>query len=191
MDRNGSANLTISEMREFASFDHAGQRYIQRSLDVGLARCDALARWGESAAQIASIRAQYGYYQDLRLLREVRPDEYDIEDLDLFMGKLTRLAAFDLSQGALASFSAFRFLYERLLGAWVRPWLPAAFCGAAALPQIRPERRRQLLHSISETAATAQGWSEREAQFLPEWIEPEDQAMPEDRLPRPASGQAR
>src|SRR3546814_7070308 len=31
------------------------------------------------------------------------------------------MAAFDLAQEKLSSFSAFRFLYERLLGAWARP----------------------------------------------------------------------
>ncbi|MBH0111378.1 hypothetical protein I5E68_00245 [Novosphingobium sp. YJ-S2-02] len=175
MDKTGTASLTISEMREFASFDAGEQRYIRRSLDVGFERHDAAERWGRDAAEVASIKAQYGYYQDLRVLRGVRPDEYDLEDIDLFMGKLMRMAAFDLAQERLSSFSAFRFLYERLLGAWVRPWLPSAFCGAAALPQIRPERRKCLLHSISEAAATAPAWSEREPAFLPEWIE-EDEA---------------
>ncbi|MDP5122979.1 MAG: hypothetical protein NWP84_03770, partial [Cyanobium sp. MAG_04] len=40
--------------------------------------------------------------------------------------------AFDLSQERINSFSAFRFLYERLLGAAARPYLPAAFCAAMA-----------------------------------------------------------
>ena len=71
---------------------------------------------------------------------------------------------------------AFRFLYERLLGAEVRPWLPGAFCGAAALPHIRPERRKELLQSISEAAATAPGWSMRAPRFFPEFVELEDAA---------------
>lgn len=89
------------------------------------------------------------------------------------MGTLVRLTAFDLSQERLESFSAYRFLYERLLGARIRPWLPAAFCCAAALPQIRPDRRKALLHSISEAAATAPGWSTREPCFFPEWVDKE------------------
>jgi len=82
-----------------------------------------------------------------------------------------RCAAFDLEQERLASFSAFRFLYERLLGAKVRPYLPAAFCAASALPAIRPERRKMLLQSLSEAAATAPGWSEREPGFYPEYVD--------------------
>jgi len=65
-------------------------------------------------------------------------------------------------QEKIASFSAFRFLYERLLGADVRPLLPSVFCSAAALPQIRPNQRKVLLQSLSEAAATAPGWSTRE-----------------------------
>ena len=74
----------------------------------------------------------------------------------------------------LTSFSAFRFLYERLIGAEVRPWLPSLFCAAAALPHLHPELRRQLLQSISEAAATAAGWSSRQPAFFPHWVEKVD-----------------
>jgi len=78
-----------------------------------------------------------------------------------------------LAQEKLTGFASFRFLYERLLGADARPWLPSAFCAASALPQIRPERRKKLLQSISEAAATAPGWSTREPAFFPEWVDKE------------------
>lgn len=169
----GTASLTISELREFAGFTPCEQRYIKRSLDIGLGRQDAFKLWARNAEEMASIRSQYVAYQDLKALRPLRPEESGFDGLDGFMGKLMRMTAFDLSQDRISSFSAFRFLYERLLGAWARPWLPGAFCGAAALPQIRPDRRKQLLHSISEAAATAPGWSDREPSFYPEWIEKE------------------
>jgi len=35
------ASLAIAELREFASFSACEQRYIKRSLDVGLGRQDA------------------------------------------------------------------------------------------------------------------------------------------------------
>ena len=69
------------------------------------------------------------------------------------------------------SVARYQPVYERLLGADVRPWLPSAFCAAAALPQIRPECRKELLQSLSEAAATAPGWSDREPAFYPEYIE--------------------
>lgn len=173
MTHTGKATITIGELREFASFTSCEQRYIRRSLDVGLGRQDALGLWARDAAEASSIRKQYEAYVDLASLREMRPDEFGFDDIETFVGRMVRIAAFDLAQERIESFPAFRFLYERLLGAWVRPWLPGAFCGAAALPQIRPDRRRTLLHSISEAAATAHGWSEREPSFYPEWIEKE------------------
>ena len=171
MGHTGTKSLTIGEMREFAGFTAAEQRYIKRSLDIGLGRQDAFKLWARDADEIASIRSQYVSYQDLKAIRSAIPDPSAREGFEPFVGKLVRLAAFDLMAGRIECFSAFRFLYERLLGAQVRPWLPSVFCAAAALPQIRPESRKALLHSISEAAATAPGWSEREPEFFPEWVE--------------------
>ena len=173
MANTTAASLTIAELREFASFDAAEQRYIKRSLDIGLGRQDAFKLWARDASETASIRSQYVVYQELKALRATMPSETGFEELEAFMGKLLRITAFDLAQERLSGFSSFRFLYERLLGAEVRPWLPSAFCAAAALPQIRPERRKGLLQSISEAAATAPGWSERAPSFYPEWVEKE------------------
>ncbi len=163
--------MPIAEMREFAGFAPAEQRYIKRSLDIGLARTDAFRLWGRSEAENTAIRRQYVAYQELSALRALIPQEGSASEVEHFLGKLVRLAAFDLEQERIATFAAFRFLYERLLGAAVRPYLPAAFCAAAALPQIRPERRKLLLQSLSEAAATAPGWSPREPSFYPEYVE--------------------
>lgn len=169
----GTASLAIAEMREFASFSPGEQRYIRRSLDIGLGRHDAVGRWARNAAESCSIRNQSEMYGDLNMLRRTVPSESTLDGLSGFIGTLIRVAAFDLAQERIASFGAFRFLYERLLGAEVRPFLPSAFCAAAALPQIRPARRRILLQSISEAAATAPGWSLQTPRFYPEWVEKE------------------
>ncbi len=163
--------MPIAEMREFAGFAPCEQRYIKRSLDIGLARTDAFRRWGRSEAENTAIRRQYVAYQDLKALRGLVPQDGALHEVEAFLGKLVRVAAFDLEQERLASFSAFRFLYERLLGAQARPYLPAAFCAASALPSIRPEWRKVLLQSLSEVAATAPGWSVREPVFLPEYVD--------------------
>ncbi|WP_225207017.1 hypothetical protein [Novosphingobium huizhouense] len=169
----GSAMQIFAEMREFAGFTAGAQRYIRRSLDIGLLRQDAFRVWARDAAEAASIRTQYIVYQELDVVRAMLPEGPGAAGLECFVGKLVRLAAFDLGQDYLCGFPAFRFLYERLLGAEVRPWLPAAFCGAAALPQIAPQRRRGLLQTISEAAATAPGWSTRPPRFFPEFVEVE------------------
>jgi hypothetical protein len=173
MSSTGTASLTIGELREFANFSPSEQRYIKRSLDIGLGRQDAFKLWARNADEVASIRSQYVAYQELKSLRGEMPGEQGFDGLESYMGKLVRVAAFDLAQERITCFSAFRFLYERLLGAEARPWLPSAFCAAAALPQIRPDRRKGLLQSISEAAATAPGWSTREPCFYPEWVEKE------------------
>ena len=168
--------MTLAEMKEFAGFASATQRYIRRSLDIGLDREDALARWSRDVVEAASIRAQAKLYGRLPELRELVPDDSGLDAIEPFMAPLVTLVAFDLGQGRLTSFSAFRFLYERLIGAEVRPWLPAAFCAAAALPHLHPELRRKLLQSISEAAATASGWSNRQPAFFPYWVEKVDVA---------------
>lgn len=173
MATTGTASLTIAEMREFASFEAAEQRYIRRSLDIGLGRQDAFKLWARDAGENAAIRSQYVAYQELKLLRASVPEETGFDAIEGFIGKLTRVVAFDLAQERLSTFSAVRFLYERLLGAEIRPWLPSAFCAAAALPQMRPSRRKILLQTLSEAAATAPGWSERAPSFFPEFIETE------------------
>lgn len=166
--------MTLAEMKEFAGFPAATQRYIRRSLDVGLDREDAMARWSRDVAEAASIRAQSRIYRTLPELREMVPDDSGLDAVEPFLAPLVTLVAFDLGQGRLASFSTIRFLYERLMGAKVRPWLPSAFCAAAALPHLHPDLRRKLLQSISEAAATASGWSNRQPAFYPYWVEKVD-----------------
>ena len=170
--------MTLAEMKEFAGFSSATQRYIRRALDIGLDREDAMARWGRDPVETASIRAQARVYRPLADIRAMVPEASGLEAVEPFLAPLVTLAAFDLGQGRLTSFSAFRFLYERLVGAEVRPWLPSAFCAAAALPHLHPELRRKLLQSISEAAATASGWSNRQPAFFPYWVEKVDTTAP-------------
>lgn len=166
-----SSATFIAEMREFAGFSAASQRYIKRSLDIGLGRADAFALWARTREESGSIRSQYLHYQKLADLRQRLPAANAIICPDDVIAALISLSVFDLSQGALDSFSAYRFLYERLLSASVRKWLPSSFCAGAASPVLQPGRRRILLQSISEAAATAPGWSDRKPVFLPEWVD--------------------
>ena len=163
--------LTLAEIKEFASFKAAAQRYIRRSLDVAFDRIDAVALWSRDTNESASIRNQQYIYDRLPGIRALIPNSASAADSEPFLASLITIAAFDLGQGRIDCFAAFRFLYERLISAEARPWLPAAFCAAAALPHLPPDARKHLLQSISEAAATAPGWSKREPSFFPEWIE--------------------
>ena len=176
--RPADGALTLAEMKEFAGFPGSTQRYIRRSLDIGLDREDALIRWSRDVVEAASIRAQTRIYARLDHIRQMVPDDSGLEAVEPFLAPLVTVSAFDLGQDRLSSFGSYRFLYERLIGAHVRPWLPGAFCAAAALPHLHPEKRRILLQSIIEAAATAPGWSNREPCFYPEWVEKVEQTLP-------------
>ena len=101
-----TASLTIAELREFASFSQAEQRYIKRSLDIGLGRQDAFKLWARTPEETASIRSQYVHYQELKTLRATLPDGGGFEGVEQFMGTLIRLTAFDLAQERIACYSA-------------------------------------------------------------------------------------
>lgn len=173
MPQSKTTSLSISEMREFASFTADEQHFITRSLDVFMGRGDAFKSWGDDVPTRAAIRTQYIAYRELRALGDDMPCQQTFDGVAGFIGALIRISAQDLAQEQISSFSAYRFLYERMLGASARPFLPSAFCGAAALPQIRPERRKALLQSLSEAAATAPAWSGRTPGFFPARIEDE------------------
>jgi len=166
--------ITLAELREFASFPAATQRYIRRSLDIAFHRGTPMETWSRDVVEEASIRAQTRIYGRLDEVKALVPDDSGLDQIEPFMAPLVTLSAFDLGQNRLDGFQAYRFLYERLIGAGARPWLPGAFCAAASLPHIHPDRRRMLLQSISEAAATAPGWSTREPTFYPEWVEKVD-----------------
>jgi len=170
LSKPSDGGLIIHELKEFASFPASTQRYIRRSLDIALNRGDPLRLWARDAEEMESIRDQARLYDRLPEIRAMVPDESVLQPIEGLMAPLMAITAFDLGEGRLQSFGAYRFLYERLLGAAVRPWLPAAYCGVAALPMLQPELRLKLLTSISEQAAGALGWSQVPAQFYPEWV---------------------
>jgi hypothetical protein len=164
-------------MKLFASFASDTQRYVRRSLDIGLCRSNSAAIQARNAFEASSIREQARVYGRIDRLRNHFPDNTGLEALEQFMSSLVAMTAFDLAQEHLPCFSSYRFLYERLLGAAVRPWLASAFCAAAALPSIHPELRWRLLRSVRESDATLPGWSNREPAFFPEWVDEIDISM--------------
>src|SRR3546814_4958659 len=58
--RSGPAagDLSLAEIKEFAGFAAATQRYIRRSLDIGLERDDAIARWSRDRVEETAIRSE-------------------------------------------------------------------------------------------------------------------------------------
>lgn len=169
MDRKLSTQM-LAEMKLFAAFSAAEQRFIRRSLDVGLHRGDANL-WARGPQELQKIEAQKRRYRTLELVGACIPDDIDPEGTEIFIAPLINVVAADLAEGKLEDFEAYQFLYERLMGPLIRPWLLSAFCAAAALPCVHPEQRRKLLQSIPVQDAVAAGWSVRPSLFIPEWVE--------------------
>ena len=138
MARNQASQM-IAEMKEFAAFSAAEQRYIGRSLDVATRGADATNPWSRNLAETASIKAQDRLYRTLlEVIRNSVPDDIGIDATAEIVGPLITISAFDLGESKIERFAAYRFLYERLVGPTVRPWLPSAFVAAAALPYVHP-----------------------------------------------------
>lgn len=170
MDRKISIQM-LDEMKQFGGFTASEQRYIRRSLDVAFSRGDPVACWARNLTEADQIKAQARRYKMLDAIRPCLPDDPDPESAECFLAPLITLLAADLVEGNLTEFEAYRFLYERLLGAEARPWLLGAFCAAASMPAIHPEMRKHLLQSIPVLDVVAAGWSIQAPVFFPEWVE--------------------
>jgi hypothetical protein len=163
-------SMFIAQVREFASFTPREQQYILRSLDIAQNNEKIFFHWERDVKEGISVQEQIEDYAIVNGLRRIMPQEYDESMIESFMGPLIKLTVSDLARDYIDSFCAYRFLYERLLGALVRPWLPSTFCAAAAVPDLRPDRRKKLLQSISEASATASSWSKWEPFFIPKRV---------------------
>lgn len=159
----------LGEIQEFGTFGREAQRYICRSLEVALVPGLDPMEWARSPRELEQIRAQMHVYRLLSALRASIPADESFVAAEDFLFPLSALTAFDLSSGYLTSFSEYRFLYERLLGAAVRPWLPSAFAAAAALPHFGPDERGTLFSSIG--SALTDQWSPLEPTFYPRWLD--------------------
>ena len=160
----------LREMGEFGKLPMVAQRYIRRSVQVWLGETEGLARIARTPSEARSIRRQFELYGQIDAVIASIPADDDIASVTRFTSLIAPLVAFDIGEQKLESFAAFGFLYERLFGASVRPWLPTAFVMAASLPELHPNRRLDLLGSVSANVMTSH-WSTREPQFFPQWIE--------------------
>jgi len=59
--RPADGAMTLAEIKEFAGFSAATQRYVRRSLDVGLEREDALSRWSRDTGMQLSYQLPSDY----------------------------------------------------------------------------------------------------------------------------------
>ena len=158
----------FGEIQEFAGFSLESQLYIRRSLDIASGEAGAMGRCLECSQDTSVVRGQELLYGSLDYLRAILDEGSMPRRQSEFLPLLVELSVFDLDSGDLDGFPPYRFLYERLLGSRVRPWLPSAFCAAAVMPHVKPMRRVGLLSTLGE--ALVASWSEQEPSFYPEQV---------------------
>ena len=164
-----TASQTIAEMREFAGFCPHEQFHIERSLEIVRGpRPFLAAREAPAAGALPSRCRRHAAAQKELIATTARvAADQPLEEAGEFLLALMLVTRYEIAGGMIESFAAYRFLYERLLGARVRPFLPAAFCAAAALPEVEPARRARLIASVGAAVLATPGWSMREPIFFP------------------------
>ena len=77
---------------------------------------------GPQPCRKASIKAQDRLCRTLlEVVRNSIPHDIGIDATAEIIGPLIAISAFDLGEGKIERFAAYRFLYERLVGPLVRP----------------------------------------------------------------------
>jgi hypothetical protein len=167
----------LVELKEFISFNPCAQRYIRRSLDVASGNPDTFSRWVRDQGEHDSIEQQFKFYSVLEEIKKIlyAGGSNKITTSDILIGKLAIIAIFDIKQMSLNGFAEFRFLYERLLGARVRPHLPSVFMLVSGQPIFTPDQRLYLHDGITDEMIATASWSKTEPVLFPEWIA--DRAM--------------
>jgi len=163
-----AGELMFAEMQEFGSFGIEAQRYICRSLDVARSPDLSPADWARNECEAHNIYAQKQAYRLLPGIRAALPGSDGLLDAEAFLFPLIAVSVFDVTCGPIASFAEYRFLYERLFGPGVRPWLASAFLAAASSPHFPSEIRQALVKSVNSGLTDC--WSSAQPVYQPHWL---------------------
>jgi hypothetical protein len=141
--------IADSERAEFAGFGPATQGCIVRALDFGLPRGNPLADWCGDGWDLPLLMARMEIYLVIPELREQLLDSGIPDERFGRWPLIRRCARFDLAQAEMADLAAFRFLYERLFGPPLRPWITNLFVHAITEPGFTPEDRQSALATVT------------------------------------------
>jgi len=166
--RLSAGEMMFAEMQEFGSFGIEAQRYICRSLDVAHSPNVTPADWARNEREAHDIFAQKQAYGLLSGISSALPGTDGFMDAEAFLCPLIAVSTFDVACGPIASFAEYRFLYERLLGPRVRPWLASAFLAAASSPHFPAEVRQGLVKSVN--SGLTDRWSTAQPAYQPQWL---------------------
>lgn len=159
----------VAEATEYSELSPKAQRYIARSLEVAQTGLKCAKQWARGVGESSSIMVQVSLYMRLPEARNKIPKSNAFWELSDFFGYALPCAAFDVSEGRLDGFAAFKFLYERLLGARARPWLASLYAAAVALPNFRPSDF-YTTDGGWNCEIDSRDWDTTEPQFMPEWV---------------------
>jgi hypothetical protein len=134
--------------------------------------------WSRDVVEAASIRAQAKVYSRLDAIRDLVPDDSGLDAVEPFLAPLVTMTAFDLGQDRLSGFGAVSLPLRTAARGGSQAVVAGRVLrgGGAAAPA--PGEAPVFLQSISEAAATAPGWSNREPCFYPEWVDKIEQRLP-------------
>jgi hypothetical protein len=112
--------------------------------------------------------ARADVYQSIPAVRKrIAAVGYRLETWSNDFGLLHRYAMFDVKYDEMSDFKAFVFLYERLLGPAVRPWLLSIYLAAAGSPLITEEGREQRLSRLTAYDVAHDFVSSPEPEYFP------------------------
>jgi hypothetical protein len=140
----------VDEMAQFAAFPQPTRDYICRALALGREELNQGGVLTGSAWDIACELARRDMYFSLPMVREsLARKGFQLETWTTEFGLLHRYAQFDLQFSEMRDFGAFTFLYERLIGPAVRPWLLSIYLAAAASPKLVEEAREEAIARVT------------------------------------------
>jgi hypothetical protein len=139
------------ERDEFRRLGRAAQIYIVRALDFGLPRNDPMQRWQASdlmgmAMQLAHANVYFHLAEIRERIRDQKQFDSEFSDWEL----IRLCARIDIKHDEMGNIAAFRFLYERLFGPPIRPWITSVFLEAATSPVLTADWRRRCVLSVTD-----------------------------------------
>lgn len=168
--RDDSAHI-VSEMRMYAAFQTSTRRFIVKALDFGLPRGDPMKRWDAQGSFFSTepLTRLTRYAPIPQLRRQIANVPFTLASDTAALKLMYTCTAFDISMTGLDSFSAYRFLYERLFGAAARPWLVPVFCNCATSGKLSRQRRTELQNSVGMFDLWEDALFAPAPLFFPEW----------------------
>jgi len=151
------------ERAEFADFSREEQLHVIRaikmadsmsngasSLAAGIAalRNKDSSRLGAALVTIEAGALAQAYITALAELKQAIPRDGEVTANASFLKSLIWLTLRELEQGMIERYSPYRFLYLRLIGREIQPFLPSAFLAAVSLPRWERDWSRSAIASV-------------------------------------------